>query len=645
MFADADDDDDHGAGELLEATLSKQDVAGAAAVAHHMPVVTATKVGSVVVALHGSRLDSATNREDGGEGAAVVVSGLDGRQEAHGSDGGKKGGGSRGGRSEASFTTATKPHATTSMSWQQEDEGAWDENSDDDYNFDYGDEIGFAAGKDGSVTAGGRSLQPREHALAGMYRKVRVERYDGPQLSDAVSNKIVSSDKKVAANRIRKTDKSDRATTEQVLDPRTRMILFKMLNRGIFSEINGCISTGKEANVYHAVNHETKRELAIKVYKTSILVFKDRDRYVTGEFRFRRGYNKHNPREMVKLWAEKESRNLNRLRQAGIPCPETVILRSHVLVMDFVGKDGWNAPKLKDANITERKARELYVSCVVIMRNMYQKAKLVHGDFSEYNILYYEGELVVIDVSQAVEHAHPHALEFLRTDITNVNDFFGRKGVPVMTHRELFDFITDIMLQDDAVDARLEEIQRTVEQRMNQPVTAEATREAEMEEALFMKAFIPTSLDQVVDMERDIELLKEGQAEKLYYTSLTALTAANADDGKAQSTVEVSESQKDDTTRTTTTTDGDTDDGRGGASVGGTHGGDGQGEDEAVPGQEEEEEEDEDDDEWEDRTRASETPEEKRLRKQAVKEAKREKRQTKTPKHVKKKQNNKHKRK
>jgi RIO kinase 1 len=41
-------------------------------------------------------------------------------------------------------------------------------------------------------------------------------------------------------------DKSDRATVEQVLDPRTKMILFKMLNRDIIYEINGCISTGKE---------------------------------------------------------------------------------------------------------------------------------------------------------------------------------------------------------------------------------------------------------------------------------------------------------------------------------------------------------------------------------------------------------------
>jgi RIO kinase 1 len=35
----------------------------------------------------------------------------------------------------------------------------------------------------------------------------------------------------------------------QAIDPRTRMVLFKMLNHGVFNNINGCISTGKEVNV------------------------------------------------------------------------------------------------------------------------------------------------------------------------------------------------------------------------------------------------------------------------------------------------------------------------------------------------------------------------------------------------------------
>ena len=49
-----------------------------------------------------------------------------------------------------------------------------------------------------------------------------------------------------------------------------------------------------------------------------------------GDSRFQR-YCKSNPRKMVKLWAEKEMRNLARLHAAGINCPKPVQLRMHVL--------------------------------------------------------------------------------------------------------------------------------------------------------------------------------------------------------------------------------------------------------------------------------------------------------------------------
>ena len=54
-------------------------------------------------------------------------------------------------------------------------------------------------------------------------------------------------------------------------------------------------------------------------------------RYVSGDFRFRNGYCRSNPRKMVKMWAEKEMRNLARLHAAGIPCPKPLQLRMHVL--------------------------------------------------------------------------------------------------------------------------------------------------------------------------------------------------------------------------------------------------------------------------------------------------------------------------
>ena len=71
-------------------------------------------------------------------------------------------------------------------------------------------------------------------------------------------------------------------------------------------------------------------------------------RYVSGDPRFK-SYSKSNPRKMVKMWAEKELRNLARLHAAGIRCPKPLQLRTHVLVMEFIGQQGVAALRLKVA--------------------------------------------------------------------------------------------------------------------------------------------------------------------------------------------------------------------------------------------------------------------------------------------------------
>ncbi|XP_069816293.1 serine/threonine-protein kinase RIO1 isoform X1 [Dendropsophus ebraccatus] len=329
-------------------------------------------------------------------------------------------------------------------------------------------------------------------------------------LSDSVMNKVTEKSRQKESDQYRVKDKSDRATVEQVLDPRTRMILFKMLTRGVISEINGCISTGKEANVYHASTSDGGSR-AIKIYKTSILMFKDRDKYVSGEFRFRHGYCKGNPRKMVKTWAEKEMRNLIRLNTAGIPCPEPVMLRSHVLVMEFIGKNETPAPLLKNVQLSDSKAREIYLDILHYMRKMYQDARLVHADLSEFNMLYHNGQIYIIDVSQSVEHDHPHALEFLRKDCANVNDFFVKYGVAVMTVRELFEFVTDPSINQDNMDAYLEKAmeiaaQRTEEERSNQD---------KVDEEVFKKAYIPRTLNEVKNYERDVDLMQKLKEEDM----------------------------------------------------------------------------------------------------------------------------------
>ena len=57
-------------------------------------------------------------------------------------------------------------------------------------------------------------------------------------LSNRIQNDIIRSEKK-GERRINNQGRDDRATTEQVLDPRTRLIIFKLLSNGFLEEIDG----------------------------------------------------------------------------------------------------------------------------------------------------------------------------------------------------------------------------------------------------------------------------------------------------------------------------------------------------------------------------------------------------------------------
>ena len=360
-----------------------------------------------------------------------------------------------------------------------------------------------------------------------------------------VATNVREQEKRADKSRIRIKDKADRATLQLVLDPRTLRLLHSLINSGLLSHIHGCISTGKEANVYYAQNtnppptasstpsHTQQSaaphlvEYAIKVYKTSVLVFKDRDRYVTGEFRWRRGYCKSNPRKMVRLWAEKEMRNLKRLNAAAIPSPTPVLLKSHVLVMSFVGEEGRAAPRLKDAVLSPSEMRTSYLQCVRIVRTLYHTCHLVHADLSEYNLLYHNQRLVVIDVSQAVEHDHPQALMFLRKDVMNVGRFFGAGGhVNVMDDDELLKFVLA-----DGLTQREEEEWLEREMRKERVTRDESGMGAGGGAGVggdggseFTDVFIPRRLDDIVDYEREYDAMVDGRGSSAMHAAIRAMT-------------------------------------------------------------------------------------------------------------------------
>src|SRR3990170_8027493 len=242
-------------------------------------------------------------------------------------------------------------------------------------------------------------------------------------------------------NKVERRDKmlihdfsSERATLEEVFDRSTLMVIYNLLNAGVIDELHGVVSSGKEARVYWGKNKEGK-DLAVKIYLTSSAEFKrGMFKYIEGDHRFK-GV-RHDTRSLIFAWAQKEFRNLEQAARAKVNVPKPIAVKNNILVMEFIGKDGVSAPSLKEQAPTN--PEKTYRVLLTYLERLYRDADLVHADLSEYNIMMWRGKPVLFDMSQSVPTSHPLAKFLLQRDLINVNKFFNRLGVRVLSADEAY---------------------------------------------------------------------------------------------------------------------------------------------------------------------------------------------------------------
>ncbi|HJK00865.1 MAG TPA: serine protein kinase RIO [Methanocorpusculum sp.] len=225
--------------------------------------------------------------------------------------------------------------------------------------------------------------------------------------------------------KIRKDD-DDHKVIDEVFDETTLLALYKLVNKKVIKSIGGSISTGKEANVFIAEYTDKageKSSAAVKIYRMRTGNFTTMSEYVLGDPRFSNIKQTH--KDIIFSWTKKEYSNLSRCRDAGIPCPKPIAFDRNILIMEFLGEKGIPYPQIRKR--LPKSPKETYQEAICLIRDLYQKANLVHGDFSEYNILSGEEELILIDMGQAVTPEHPKAYNFLYRDIRNINKFFAQK--------------------------------------------------------------------------------------------------------------------------------------------------------------------------------------------------------------------------
>ncbi|MCK4717801.1 MAG: serine protein kinase RIO [Thermoplasmata archaeon] len=222
-------------------------------------------------------------------------------------------------------------------------------------------------------------------------------------------------------------DSDQRKTFDEVFDHRALMTLSKMISNGVLDTVDFPVSTGKEGNVFKATSGDGEA-LALKIYRTSNANFKAITGYILGDPRFHGVSN--NKRRLLTIWCLKEFKNLTRLHKVGVRVPEPLKAAGNMLLMQYIGDEKGPAPMLKQVNpISIPDPTGLYEDVMDNLSKAYQKARLVHADVSEYNILYWNEEPWIIDLAQGVLVDHPMAETWLERDVTNLCTYFNKLGV------------------------------------------------------------------------------------------------------------------------------------------------------------------------------------------------------------------------
>ncbi len=279
---------------------------------------------------------------------------------------------------------------------------------------------------------------------AGEYGLVDLEEAETPgnewaeiDVSDTAADRIARKRDREFEQFEQRIKDADQFKVEQsVFDDATLAALYKLVQDGHVEAFGGPLSTGKEANVYQALGDD--REVAVKVYRINASNFRQMREYLEGDPRFEGLGGKK--KDVVLAWVRKELANLRRAGAAGVRVPEPIAAERNVLVMEYIGNEDGRAKRLGEVHIEN--PQTAYDVLREYMRRLYS-AGLIHGDLSEYNVVFDEGQLVVIDLGQAVTVHHPNSRNFLERDCRNVANFFSRQGLETDPD-ELLAFVTGL---------------------------------------------------------------------------------------------------------------------------------------------------------------------------------------------------------
>ena len=128
-------------------------------------------------------------------------------------------------------------------------------------------------------------------------------------------------------------------------------------------------------------------------------------------------------------WCQHEYAALSELHRLGADVPRPIAATSHAILMEYIGDVSFAAPTLQSVSLDVDEAESVLarlIHNVEVMLSTYR----IHADLSAYNVLYWQGRVVVIDFPQAVDaQRHPEAYALLARDVDRLCQYFRKQGV------------------------------------------------------------------------------------------------------------------------------------------------------------------------------------------------------------------------
>ena len=128
-------------------------------------------------------------------------------------------------------------------------------------------------------------------------------------------------------------------------------------------------------------------------------------------------------------WISYELVTMEILFAAGADVPRPFAKEKNAILMEFIGDDGTPAPPLSHIALEQDEAQPLFERVVRNLDIMLSKES-IHGDLSAYNILYWDGDIKLIDFPQVViPESNPSSWGIFQRDVMRICQYFMSQGV------------------------------------------------------------------------------------------------------------------------------------------------------------------------------------------------------------------------